>query len=545
MSDDDIESSITNFAAGYCDKTIKVFVDGKRNAVSSYRMLSGITTDDTEDDVGKKLYGDLRSMSDSVGDHFTSAVENNYDLRSFKNRQVEERANIDEEICNLEALNDPGIIAPDKTIFDMRVDVNMRKFKIHQGEMMEQAIEEFEARTANDPRDAAEIEREKQALIAALERSHERNYEVERISLKEEAEEKFIEAYDKYQDILKQRHHSAATIRRKKIEQEKIVVLELILQQFLDVSDQICGKIQDAVVNHPNLKSKLKLQVEMSTTGEVISNPFDSLSLPGMLQTLSDLYHKNTFVNFTLSLMKAMSWRLSENQTMFDPSAGVEAVQKMKNDWDRKNMWDMMKSPDFFWTGILLMGLNSKVKFRKEVVSDTLKFIKNVQEAGAMSSTRSLAGLQTDQCPIFSFVCKYIRDEQENRKLSPKQEQQTRNINGNKKPSADGLELEDAKSGEIVEDLDPTPRFDGEVKRSAGIKVRSPNNSTRIFPYMAVKKLVSVCSKCFPETGKSVPCNGGSRTCFRGSCNSCKYYGHSQATCLQTHDVDGKVVVRA
>jgi hypothetical protein len=53
MSAEDIESSITNFAAGYCDKTIKVFVDGKRNAVSSYRMLSGITNGDNEDDVGK------------------------------------------------------------------------------------------------------------------------------------------------------------------------------------------------------------------------------------------------------------------------------------------------------------------------------------------------------------------------------------------------------------------------------------------------------------------------------------------------------------
>ena len=80
------------------------------------------------------------------------------------------------------------------------------------------------------------------------------------------------------------------------------------------------------------------------------------------------------------------------------------------------------------------------------------------------------------------------------------------------------------------------------MKRADGVKVKNPNIDTKFFPYIAVKKLVQVCGKCFPEQGQGVYCNG-TKSCFRGKCSKCSFFGHGGSTCLQTHNVIGEKIV--
>jgi hypothetical protein len=62
-------------------------------------------------------------------------------------------------------------------------------------------------------------------------------------------------------------------------------------------------------------------------------------------------------VGFTNNLIEAMSWSMSAQDSAANPLAGVQHVQKMYSNWERKGMWEEL-TKDQFWTAILIRGIH-------------------------------------------------------------------------------------------------------------------------------------------------------------------------------------------
>ena len=79
-----------------------------------------------------------------------------------------------------------------------------------------------------------------------------------------------------------------------------------------------------------------------------------------------------------------------------------------------------------------------------------------------MSSASQFSAVRKDACPVFSHACKFIRTEENNRKLAMPGKKFAQPGHQPKKKT----ELEEARLGKILKNIDSTPRFASEVKRS-------------------------------------------------------------------------------
>ena len=76
--------------------------------------------------------------------------------------------------------------------------------------------------------------------------------------------------------------------------------------------------------------------------------------------------------------------------------------------------------------------------------------------------------------------------------------------------------------------------YAGEILRERNIKY-THRKTNREHPYVAVTKLSSICSKCYPDQGEGIPCgrDGENKKCYAVLCGKCGMYGHPQAGCMQ------------
>ena len=58
----EIEKLITSQASGYSSRNIKVYVDNTDGAIDDVVLISGCTSKDPEEEVGRKLYNDVQDM---------------------------------------------------------------------------------------------------------------------------------------------------------------------------------------------------------------------------------------------------------------------------------------------------------------------------------------------------------------------------------------------------------------------------------------------------------------------------------------------------
>ena len=200
---EDIEGMIRTAAAGYNDRTVKIFVDSKRKAIESFQMLSGISTRDSEDDVGKKLHSDTRAMIELIGQPFIAIVENNFPLEIFRSHCVADRALVDEKLSELECFPDPGSMEPSHKISELRVTVKQREFVKNQDVEIEIQIAEFDAAGVNEG-DKSQLKKDRDALIKALRVKSAEERSLNEVLLQEAAEEQFLIDYDSFKKLSKQ-----------------------------------------------------------------------------------------------------------------------------------------------------------------------------------------------------------------------------------------------------------------------------------------------------------------------------------------------------
>ena len=522
----EIESSLENLASVYSSTTIKSLSEHVKNVIEKSALLSGFFEKDKEEEVGRLLYERVHALIESVGDEFYRMIQHNFSIRKFSQRIAFDRSAINKDIEDLEHKLDLIIVVPDKGMYDMLAD---REINDHTKVMEKQFIEAF----------AAAGTRNEKELVKDLHKKATNDMESD---VKYKYRDEFLNEHAMYLKQVKEKNDSVSKNRILKGKQEKATILDLLLKIYDEASRQIVAKITQALTKFPYIASVLKGTATVRSTKEEIPNPYENENLSGILEILYDRYQKKSFVGFTNSLIDAMNWKMSEEDTQKNPSKGVSEVQQIYANWERKELWKQLTKDQFF-TCILMKGLHPNVSFRREVLTETTKFIQ-LQDAED-ESTRD-----PNSMPIFKFVCDYINREQQNRKMMTGDDSSKSNSNAKKKTeyqpqwqkkSSVVESAASAKDSSTLSTSGDGKLFSGEVNRSANIRVKD-DTKNKDFTYLAVDKLSKICPRCFPEDGNPTsPCE---RKCYQNKCVKCGYYGHKMSTCLQSHKITGEKIDR-
>jgi hypothetical protein len=267
-------------------------------------------------------------------------------------------------------------------------------------------------------------------------------------------------------------------------------------------------------------------------TGEDINDPYNNNNLSGIVECLYDKYRKKTFVTFTNSLIDVMSFTMTFENTENSPWIAFEEMELTIANWKKKSLFKFMTEDQFF-SAAYLKGMHAESKFRKELITETTKFIRN-----SIENEDNLNDSSSTSMPIFKFIKDYVKVERENRKFANKE---VRSIGG---PSArkpydpswiKNKKLSNTENAAVANTSNETGKlYSGEVMKMQ--KVTIEDNKGKKHVYAATKKKSSLCPKCFPDSG--VITDACARKCFGEQCTKCGYYGHISYYCMQGNHAD-------
>jgi len=529
---EDIESNLKILAKSFNSTTIKSFSDHVKNVIEKSILLAGSNEKDKDDEIGRKLYERVSALIESVGDEFSQMILNHFNIKKFSQACVVDRSKINKEIEDLADDIDVMIIVPEKEMFNSKARREIKNRIKELEPLYKEAI-------------SAAADREDRDIIKA---SHKADVDEIKSDVADKYEDLFQTEHDEYRRLVRNKNNAVSKTRQLKTKQEQATILDVILKAYDDATRQIVTKIKSALSKFPTIASALKGTATVRSTREEIPNPFENENLTGIVEILFDRYQKKSFVSFTNALIDAMNWKLSEEDTLKNPSKGVSEVQQLYATWERKDLWVQL-TKDLFFSVILMKGLHPSVSFRREVLTETTKYIQHLNTADDEFSPLRDPSVM----PVFKFLCDYITREQDNRKMMTDEDA---NKSNQAKKKNDGNQQPWQKKGTIIEaaaaakDSSATAGtttesngklFSGEVLKSANITVRD-SAKNKDFTYLAVDKLSKICPKCYPEDGNATnPCE---RKCYQSKCAKCHYYGHKNATCLQSHKITGEKIDR-
>ena len=328
---------------------------------------------------------------------------------------------------------------------------------------------------------------------------------------------------DKREYIEKNESKNNTSKRKRKLDelQVKATILNLILKSYDEAGRQIVGKIKSALQKYPGIANQLKGTAKMRHSKIEIPNPYEAEHLPGIIEILYDRYQKRSFVSFTNSLIEALNWRLTEQETLKDPSKGVSEVQQMYAMWERKDLWKQLTKDQFF-SVVLIRGLHQGSALRREVLTEVTKYIQTLDE------TDDPDHRDPNAMPIFGFIGNYIQREQTNRKMITDEEasgatKPAYNNNGGKKKSVDFTQSwskrsnvesaasaeHDSQHGEAYASTEQENKklYSGEVTHELKVTWHD-SKKNQDYTYLAVDKKSKICAKCYPDDGKPTsPCS--------------------------------------
>ena len=147
-----------------------------------------------------------------------------------------------------------------------------------------------------------------------------------------------------------------------------------------------------------------------------------------------------------------------------------------------------------------------------------------------------------DVMPIFTFVTEMIQQDQTNKRFAQLDVSSggagggggSRPWTYNKRGTTGGGGRDTSESAAVAA-VGEEKLVTGEVMPSHGMTYYDARNK-KTFPYIAVRKLSSLCDKCFPDSGVAQPC---SPPCYKVQCRKCDFYGHRQNYCKQATSVSG------
>lgn len=86
----------------------------------------------------------------------------------------------------------------------------------------------------------------------------------------------------------------------------------------------------------------------MTSINEVISNLINgNTNLTAIIEILKSNFHKRTIMNFTVNLIEAVAYTLTEEETKNNPRKIVQDVEKLYSRWETRNLWNICPSITF------------------------------------------------------------------------------------------------------------------------------------------------------------------------------------------------------
>ena len=508
-------SGIESFAAGYDASGFKATVDSFSNTIKSVQLLSGYnSTVNKEEDCGRRLFEDLDRVIKTFGREFGQLIAVNFNIEMFRADCISRRTDLDTRVRKAKVLSSMLLIEPRKDRIEFKHGLTLKERK--------------EELFASDSYQELSAEMRKKALTRLKK-------EIEQESLLE-----YFIALDEYEKQIKDKNEATAQLHSLQLEFDRATMIERVCNLFMDSNLQLINKVKDTVVNFTSIQSVLKGTVIIRETKEQLCNPLENNNLSGVMEILYDRYQKKTFVSFTLNLMDAIGWSLSDDDSINNPAKGVNEVQQLVSKWRSRDMGKELTDDQLF-TAILIKGLSPKANFlRQTLLSETHKFIMNLIEDQKKNDV---------DLPIFNFVCQHILTHQGTLQYATKMKLAAKvtfdnntkgttsaynnNNNFNKRKeliesAAQGVETANS-AGDMNGKL-----YAGEILRERNIKY-THRKTNREHPYVAVTKLSSICSKCYPDQGEGIPCgrDGENKKCYAVLCGKCGMYGHPQAGCMQ------------
>ena len=503
ITNEELIENIKAFCSAYTKDSVKSQIDAMQKSISGTILLASANEASTFDDIGTMLYNGITEMINSLPQELKELIENNFKFNIFIDETRSDRNKIVSRKHELEVINGKELKEPNMTLCQLRIDNAISDIKERRASK-EDVISTRSSEKAQDYLNNIE-ELEISKVTAAFKKA-------------------FVENYDMFLANLNQKNAAFEELSILKAEEEKNSVLELMMTNFKNIIAQMINKIKLEVSKYPLVKTVLEGTVKLSSTNEVISNPINgNTNLSAIIEILRNNFHKRTIVNFTVNLIEAVSYTLTEEETKNNPRKIVQDVEKINSRWETRNLWEHMTIDQFF-TALIIKGLHPKDTLRRDVIHEVTKWAEEHKDSNMPSSDMGL----------FRHTSKFIHSEQDNRELTTYQTGGNRFSKFPKGKASNAYNLTPTEDAAAA--VDNGKRFSGEVSKAKNIKTLNARK-TKV-PYIAMKSVAQICGNCFPDPADSskVACQP---RCFGKQCSKCRYYGHTSSQCMQSHTVDG------
>ncbi len=331
----------------------------------------------------------------------------------------------------------------------------------------------------------------------------------------------------------------------------KMTTLSTVLATYNIITSRLTMKLKTALAPFPEIISKMQNIIQLPN-GDVISNPFDSNSLVGMIAIFYKEYAKANLVSFKHRLLEVLNFRLRKDQ-MDDPTIGTQIIMQKIYTWKSMKLFQYF-TEDIFWTVSYLLMYHPESDVYKKCLEHSMDYIHKtsdealismmrVSNVGSVNSNASgsdkrllFAGM-----PIFSNLYEWLHNV-----YKPSQDYNKKQLengggakgpnNGNYtspagKPSGSSTNSTSQKNvGSVayvakektalkMKQLDFEP-YDCEVPRSEMYYVLDPNGNRVLYT-----ATFDPCKLCGSANKHPTP------ICFVGDCHKCRYYGHKERDC--------------
>ena len=503
LTNEDLIENIKAFCSAYTKDSVKSQIDAMQKSISGTILLASANEASTFDDIGTMLYNGITEMINSLPQELKELIENNFKFNIFIDETRSERNKIVSRKHELEVINGKELKEPNMTLCQLRIDNAISDIKERRASREDQISTRSSEKVQDYLNNIDEVEINK--VTAAYKKA-------------------FVENYDMFLVNLNQKNAAFEELSTLKAEEEKNSVLELMMTNFKNIIAQIINKIKLEVSKYPLVKTVLEGTIKLTSTNEVISNPIHgNTNLSAIIEILRNNFHKRTIVNFTVNLIEAVSYTLTEEETKNNPRKIVQDVEKLYSRWETRNLWEHMTIDQFF-TALIIKGLHPKDTLRRDVIHEVTKWAEEHKDSNMPSSDMGL----------FRHTSKFIHSEQDNRELTAYQ------TGGNKFPKFSKGKASYTYNLTPTEDaaaaVDNGKRFSSEVPKTKNIKTLNARKAK--VPYIAMKSVAQICGSCYPDPADTNKVSCTPR-CFGKQCSKCRYYGHTSSQCMQSHTVDG------
>lgn len=320
---------------------------------------------------------------------------------------------------------------------------------------------------------------------------------------------------------------------------ERYITVNIIVDSVRSTIVLLVNKIKGCLNAYPIIVTKLTATTCLEMTGELITNPYESSNLAGIIQLLKKEYHTANLARFNRDFSDLLTCKVTAAKLAENPLLASQQTDKRIAEWVSLNSWAFM-TPDIFFTNILL-GYLTNDQFKQKCVAEVIDFVNKI-DSGDVKDTASVtsATVGFGSMPIYQHLVQFMKTQFESANylsITGKHSAQPNanvNTNATRNPPAPqrrfGLHTAAAATATSASKEFATGPFSNEVNRASKTLWCKDVQAGIEYPYVAMKEK---CAQCHGKTAGDTKVEMHSPRCFGGVCNRCNMYGHKQYNCLQ------------